>query len=71
MSAELAEDSCSAQSNAVNQYIFGWKIELEADLRGWVTRVTDADALFAEPFAGICEVFGAKWFHEWQQVIQN
>ena len=66
LGAELTEDSSGAQRNAVDQYIFGWKIELEADFRGRIAGVANADALFAKPFAGIGEVLGAKWFHKWK-----
>lgn len=64
--AELAEDAGGSQSNAVNQNVFRWEIELEADLCGRITGIADSDALFSEPFAGIGKVFGAQWFNEWK-----
>ena len=64
--AELAEDAGGSQSNAVNQNVFRWQIELEANLCGGVTGIADADALFPQPFAGIGKILSAQRFNEWK-----
>lgn len=46
LSAELAENAGSSQRYAVNQYIFGRKIELEANFRSRIAWVANSDALF-------------------------
>ncbi len=64
--AELAEDAGGSQSNAVNQNVFRWEIELEADLCGRITGIADSDALFPEPFAGVSEILSAQRLNKWK-----